>query len=97
MKIPLFVVQLGISIYAPVGDLTSQKVRFFRSNVMGLAVGGRYYEIGAIEADVMRYAGLQDGMSLVDLGCGSGRLASVLGRSLNVEFTERSSPRPRSH
>jgi ubiquinone/menaquinone biosynthesis C-methylase UbiE len=54
---------------------------------MSLAVGGRYHEIGAIEADIMRYAGLKDGMSLIDLGCGSGRLASELSRSLNVEFT----------
>jgi ubiquinone/menaquinone biosynthesis C-methylase UbiE len=54
---------------------------------MSLAVGGRYHEVGAIESEIMRYAGLQDGMSLVDRGCGSGRLASVLSRSLNVQFT----------
>jgi ubiquinone/menaquinone biosynthesis C-methylase UbiE len=54
---------------------------------MSLAVGGSYHEIGAIEADILRYTGLKDGMSLIDLGCGSGRLASVLGASMNVEFT----------
>jgi ubiquinone/menaquinone biosynthesis C-methylase UbiE len=54
---------------------------------MSLAVGGRYEEVGAIEADIMRYAGLKDGMSLIDLGCGSGRLAWALSRSMNVEFT----------
>jgi cyclopropane fatty-acyl-phospholipid synthase-like methyltransferase len=47
----------------------------------------RHHEVGAIEADIMRYAGLKDGMSLIDLGCGSGRLASVLSRSMNIEFT----------
>jgi ubiquinone/menaquinone biosynthesis C-methylase UbiE len=54
---------------------------------MSLAVGGRYHEVGAIEADIMRYAGLKHGMSLIDLGCGSGRLASVLSRSMNIDFT----------
>jgi ubiquinone/menaquinone biosynthesis C-methylase UbiE len=29
---------------------------------------------------VLRYSGLRDGMSLIDFGCGSGRLASILGR-----------------
>jgi ubiquinone/menaquinone biosynthesis C-methylase UbiE len=53
---------------------------------MSLAVGGRYQEVGAIEADIMRYAGLKDGMSLIDLGCGSGRLAWALSQSMNIEF-----------
>jgi ubiquinone/menaquinone biosynthesis C-methylase UbiE len=54
---------------------------------MSIAVGGRYLEVGTIEAEILRYAGLKDGMSLIDLGCGSGRLAFVLGQSMNVEYT----------
>jgi ubiquinone/menaquinone biosynthesis C-methylase UbiE len=54
---------------------------------MDLAVGGRYDEIGPVEVDVLRYAGLKDGMTLIDFGCGSGRLASVLDQSLKVEYT----------
>src|SRR5208283_1568437 len=54
---------------------------------MSRAVGGGFQEIGAIEAEVMRYAGLKDGMRLIDLGCGSGRLASVLGQSMKIEYT----------
>src|SRR6202044_2186977 len=54
---------------------------------MSLAVGGSYQKIGTIEADILRYAGLTNGMSVVDLGCGSGRLASALGQSMNIEFT----------
>jgi ubiquinone/menaquinone biosynthesis C-methylase UbiE len=54
---------------------------------MSIAVGGRYLEVGTIEADIMRYAGLKDGMSLIDLGCGSGRLAFILGQSMKVEYT----------
>ena len=33
---------------------------------MSLAVGGSYHEIGAIEADILRYTGLKDAMSLID-------------------------------
>jgi ubiquinone/menaquinone biosynthesis C-methylase UbiE len=54
---------------------------------MSLAVGGLYQKIGTIEADVLRYAGLTNGMSVIDLGCGSGRLASILGQSMNVDYT----------
>ncbi|MBX6374924.1 MAG: class I SAM-dependent methyltransferase [Acetobacteraceae bacterium] len=51
---------------------------------MSLAVGGSYERIGAIERDLLRYAGLADGMALVDLGCGSGRLAHALGTSMRL-------------
>jgi len=46
---------------------------------MALAVGGGPYEIfGQMEADILKAAGLEEGMRIVDLGCGSGRLASTL-------------------
>ncbi len=48
---------------------------------MSLAVGGDFDAIGAIERDIIFYAGLHDDMSLIDLGCGSGRLASALSAS----------------
>jgi SAM-dependent methyltransferase len=54
---------------------------------MSLAVGGSYYEVGSIERDLMCWAGLKDGMFLIDLGCGSGRLAHALGQSLKIELT----------
>jgi ubiquinone/menaquinone biosynthesis C-methylase UbiE len=50
------------------------------------AVGGAYEAVGQIERDVLRFAGLRDGMSLVDLGCGSGRLAHALGRSMRIRY-----------
>ena len=53
---------------------------------MSLAVGGAYEIVGEIERDLLRYAGLRDGMALVDLGCGSGRLASALGRSMRIDY-----------
>ena len=48
---------------------------------MSLAIGGNYDHVGQIELDILRHAGLCDGSSIVDIGCGSGRLASALSRS----------------
>ncbi len=48
---------------------------------MEAAVGGGFELVGGIERELLNYAGLRSGMSLVDLGCGSGRLARALGRS----------------
>jgi len=53
---------------------------------MERAVGGAYAEIGPVEKNILVHAGLRDGMSLVDLGCGSGRLATVLGREMKIEY-----------
>ena len=46
---------------------------------MALAVGGGPYDIiGRMEADILAAAGLAEGMRVIDLGCGSGRLAAAL-------------------
>lgn len=47
---------------------------------MSMAVGGQYVPMGEIEADVMQWAGLKEGMAVFDLGCGSGRLAHALAK-----------------
>ena len=49
-----------------------------RDEAMARAVGGGYREIGEIERNILQYAGLGNGMSVVDIGCGSGRLAYAL-------------------
>jgi len=54
---------------------------------MSQAVGGGFAEFGVKERDILLYAGLHDGMSLLDLGCGSGRLAQALGSSMNINYT----------
>lgn len=54
--------------------------RYPRDEAMSLAVGGSFEQFGAIECALLRYAGLRDNMSLIDFGCGSGRLAWALGR-----------------
>lgn len=54
---------------------------------MSLVVGGGSYEIfGQMEAEIVQAAGLKDGMRLVDLGCGSGRLAAALHRGMDVSY-----------
>lgn len=53
---------------------------------MSLAVGGGYELFGQIEAQLLRQAGLADGMRLVDLGCGSGRLASALHGATEISY-----------
>jgi len=49
---------------------------------MSLAVGGGFEEIGRAQVEQLIGAGLVDGMSVVDLGCGSGRTAIQIARCL---------------
>lgn len=51
---------------------------------MSLAVGGDYERIGKIAADIMIHAGASDGMSVLDFGCGSGRVASALSKQIEI-------------
>ena len=53
---------------------------------MSLAVGGSYEAVGAIECAILRHAGLEPGMAVVDLGSGSGRLAAALSRAFDVSY-----------
>jgi ubiquinone/menaquinone biosynthesis C-methylase UbiE len=53
---------------------------------MSLAVGGSYEAVGAVEAEILLHAGLAPGMAVVDLGCGSGRLAVALARTLEASY-----------
>ncbi len=53
---------------------------------MSLAIGGSYKLIGKIECRVLEYAGLKENMTLIDYGCGSGRLANALGQAMRIEY-----------
>lgn len=53
---------------------------------MSLAVGGNFASVGQLLLDFLRQSGLVDGMSLIDIGCGSGRLARPLAKQMKVEY-----------
>jgi ubiquinone/menaquinone biosynthesis C-methylase UbiE len=53
---------------------------------VSIAVGGAYEQTGRIECDLLVWAGMKDGMSMIDFGCGCGRLASQLHRRVNVDY-----------
>lgn len=53
---------------------------------MAIAVGDRYLEIGETERKILVYAGLQNGANLIDIGCGSGRLAHALGGAMSIDY-----------
>jgi ubiquinone/menaquinone biosynthesis C-methylase UbiE len=51
-----------------------------------MAVGGGYKAFGQIEAPAVIHFGLRDGMNLIDLGCGSGRLAAAISRLAKIDY-----------
>ncbi len=53
---------------------------------MRLVVGGCYEFVGAIEADILAHLSLGDGQLVVDVGCGSERLPSVLRRRMSIDY-----------
>lgn len=67
-----------------VADLVAN---FPMDEAMERAVGGSFHAFGNIEAELLKHCGLKDGMHLVDLGCGSGRLAIRLHQTMNIRYT----------
>lgn len=56
-------------------------------DAMARAVGGQYECFGAVEGTLLCIGGLRDGMSLIDFGCGSGRLAWAPGQlSMHLDY-----------
>lgn len=63
------------------------RLKHSRDEAMSLAVGGQYEEFGLKEAAILEYAGLRDAQSLLDFGCGSGRLAWALGqKKMSIDY-----------
>lgn len=62
------------------------RLRYSRDEAMSLAVGGQYEQFGLKEAEILQYAGLRNGQSLLDFGCGSGRLAWALGQKMSIDY-----------
>jgi trans-aconitate methyltransferase len=66
-----------------ISHVTKLLKRHSREEAMSLAVGGESFEeIGRAQVEQLIGAGLVDGMSVVDLGCGSGRTAIQIARRL---------------
>lgn len=53
---------------------------------MSDTVGGNYHQIGDIESSIVIYAGLRNGMKIIDYGCGSGRLAASISKKLKIDY-----------
>lgn len=59
-------------------------------SAMEIAVGGDFEGVGTLELETLKYFGLQKDSFLIDVGCGSGRLAKPLsefstGRYLGID------------
>ena len=57
-----------------------------RDEAMSLAVGGEYAATGLRLVEILTRTGLADGMAILDLGCGSGRLAHALPRDMCLDY-----------
>lgn len=72
-----------------VGDyerfVATLKANFPLDDAMNHAVGGDYEGVGRIERAILEHFGLEPGMALIDVGCGSGRLASALS-DMDVDY-----------
>lgn len=53
---------------------------------MELLVGGSYEETGLLERELLKHLGLRPEHTLVDVGCGSGRLAAALKEFIKVKY-----------
>lgn len=59
-----------------------------RDEAMALAVGGGDFDvIGAVEVGLLKHYGLQPNHHLIDVGCGSGRLAKPLSAFLAGKYS----------
>jgi len=60
--------------------------RHSTDTIYSQAVGGEFSAVGQLELELLVSLGLRDGQSIVDVGCGSGRLAYQLSRHSRVAY-----------
>jgi cyclopropane fatty-acyl-phospholipid synthase-like methyltransferase len=64
-----------------VKQVAAMKAKYPLDEAMAMAVGNAdYHKVGQTERAILFAAGLRPGMSVFDLGCGSGRLATALAK-----------------
>jgi ubiquinone/menaquinone biosynthesis C-methylase UbiE len=56
------------------------------ADAMSLAVGGDYEAVGKLEFMLLKHLGLESGHTVIDVGCGSGRLAYQLRDYLHGHY-----------
>jgi SAM-dependent methyltransferase len=69
----------------------SLKLAYDNEQAMELAVGGEFEAIGFLELETLKHLGLKEDSYVIDVGCGSGRLAKPLsqylvGRYLGIDI-----------
>lgn len=58
-----------------------------KNKVYSYAVGGDYQEMGYIQMQLLKWIGIQPDHRIVDVGCGSGRLAHQLAKNGFSDYT----------
>ncbi|MDB6127735.1 MAG: methyltransferase domain protein [Verrucomicrobia bacterium] len=58
-----------------------------RDDAAALAVGGEFYTVGALEYYVLKAHGLNESTHVVDIGCGTGRLAAQLASRKHPHYS----------
>lgn len=53
---------------------------------MSMAVGGEFEAVGLLELETLKYFGMKEDSYVIDVGCGSGRLAAPLSRYLKGRY-----------
>ncbi|HEY2743030.1 MAG TPA: class I SAM-dependent methyltransferase [Polyangia bacterium] len=66
--------------------VTDLKKTMSEDEAMSRAVGGAFAEVGALELALLQQLGLADGQYVVDVGCGSGRLAKPLSLAFKGDY-----------
>ena len=57
-----------------------------KSSAMGRAIGGEFEAFGVVEREMLKYFGLAENGYLIDVGCGSGRLALPLAQWPGIRY-----------
>ena len=57
-----------------------------KDDAMRLAVGGEFDAVGKLEHYLLRSLGLSSGHLIIDVGCGSGRLAQQLAGDKSIRY-----------